>query len=78
MREKRLRLIVTFSSTTAAMAAEKHCIEAGVPGRLIPVPTQITAGCGLAWCTEIVQREEVLKVMHEISVKPEGIYEMTA
>ena len=49
MREKRLRLIVTFRTTVAAMAMEAYCLEHGVPGRLIPVPREISAGCGMAW-----------------------------
>lgn len=28
---------------------EKQCGLNGIPGRLIPVPREITAGCGLAW-----------------------------
>ena len=49
MREKRLWLVVTFPATTAAMAMEILCEKAGLPGRLIPVPREITAGCGMAW-----------------------------
>ena len=28
---------------------EKQCAECGVPGRIIPLPREISAGCGLAW-----------------------------
>ena len=49
MREKQLRLIVTFNTTTGAMAMEKACKNENLPGRLIPVPRQISAGCGLSW-----------------------------
>ena len=49
MREKQLRLVVTFSTTTAAMEMERYCLANGIPGRLIPTPRQITADCGLAW-----------------------------
>ena len=49
MREKKDALIVTFAETTQAMAVEKYCHENGLPGRMIPVPRAITAGCGLAW-----------------------------
>lgn len=28
---------------------EKSAMEHQIPGRLIPTPTEITAGCGLAW-----------------------------
>ena len=49
MREKKPALIATFATTTAAMAAECFCLTQALPGRLIPVPREITAGCGLAW-----------------------------
>lgn len=42
-------VVLTFSTTTQAMAMEKRCGENKIPGRLIPVPREITAGCGLAW-----------------------------
>lgn len=42
-------IVVSFSSTFDAMEAERLCQEAGVPGRIIPLPVQITAECGLAW-----------------------------
>ena len=50
MRPKELRIIVTFETTTAAMAFEseaKKCGRSG--GRLIPVPREITSGCGLSF-----------------------------
>lgn len=48
-RIKRDFLVVTFDTTTAAMACEDLCRREGLPGRMIPVPSQISAGCGLAW-----------------------------
>ena len=50
MRKKELKLVVTFHTTADAMAMEKACKEQNVPGRIIPVPRTISAGCGLAWC----------------------------
>ena len=49
MRQKKPTLIITFATTTQAMAMEKFCAENGLPGRIIPVPREITAGCGLSW-----------------------------
>ena len=49
MRAKERRLIVAFHTTHDAMAFEDFCVARGVPGRLIPLPRQISAGCGLAW-----------------------------
>lgn len=49
MRVKVDSLVITFPTTAAAMACEDLCIKKGLPGRMIPVPGQISAGCGLAW-----------------------------
>ena len=45
MRVRRDFLVVSFPTTAAAMA----CHGRGLPGRMIPVPSQVSAGCGLAW-----------------------------
>ena len=49
MRAKRPYIVLSFGSTVAAMAWEKHCTEKTIPGRLIPLPRELSAGCGLAW-----------------------------
>ncbi len=41
--------ILAFEKTTDAMAAESWCREQGLPGRLIPLPKEISAGCGLCY-----------------------------
>ena len=53
MRKKELKLVVTFHTTADAMAMEKACKAEEVPGRLIPVPRVISAGCGLAWAAPL-------------------------
>lgn len=57
MLKKKPTLIITFATTTQAMAMEKFCAERGLPGRLIPVPREITAGCGLSWKAAPEDRE---------------------
>jgi len=49
MRAKTPALIITFPTTAAAMEMESFCAANQLPGRIIPVPREITAGCGLAW-----------------------------
>lgn len=49
MRKKEQRIIITFHTTAEAMAAEKALKKTGISGRLIPVPRQLSSGCGLAW-----------------------------
>lgn len=52
MRIKQRKAILTFYKTVDAIAMETMCQKEGIPGRLIPVPTAITAGCGMAWCAK--------------------------
>lgn len=76
MREKQLRIIVTFQTTTDAMTMEKVCIENSVPGRLIPVPREITAGCGMAWSAPPEAKDEVCQIAERHRLGTSGIYEM--
>lgn len=58
MRRKVITTVVTFSTTTAAMKMEKMARESEFPGRLIPIPSEISAQCGLAWkCVEQSEEE---------------------
>lgn len=74
MLQKKLCLVVTFDATAAAMAAEKYCLERGVPGRLIPVPREITAGCGLAWKAEADQEEAVTAALEAAGIAYSGVH----
>ena len=74
MLQKKLCLVVTFDATAAAMAAEKYCLERGVPGRLIPVPREITAGCGLAWKAEVDQEEAVTAALEAAGIAYSGVH----
>ena len=74
MLQKKLCLVVTFDATAAAMAAEKYCLERGVPGRLIPVPREITAGCGLAWKAEVGQEAAVTAALEAAGIAYSGVH----
>ena len=74
MTEKKTWLVVTFYTTSAAMAMEKLCREQGIAGKLIPVPRQLSADCGMAWRGEVIQRER-LQALAE-GIETEGWYEI--
>ena len=74
MRAKEERCVVTFRTTTGAMAMECSCKAAGVPGRLIPVPRTITAGCGMCWSAPWESREAVEDLVMEAHLDVDGIY----
>ncbi|MGI6169822.1 MAG: DUF3343 domain-containing protein [Christensenellales bacterium] len=69
-RVKKPKLVITFFTTTAAMAMESVCDPA--LGRLIPVPGEIHAGCGLAWCAEPEHESTLLELMKENKIFYEG------
>lgn len=74
MRERSEKCVVTFSATAAAMAMEAACKKAGLPGRLIPVPRSITAGCGLCWAAPPSSREALEELVIEKCLEITGIY----
>ena len=69
MRQKKPTLVITFATTTQAMAMEKFCLVQGLPGRLIPVPREITAGCGLSWKAEPEQKETLEAALAQHDMK---------
>lgn len=75
MRKKELKLVVAFHTTADAMAMEKVCKETGVPGRLIPVPRSVSAGCGLAWCAALEDRERIVEVLENAGIEEEDLHE---
>lgn len=76
MRKKTKQLVITFSITTAAMAMEKRAQEMGIFGRLIPLPSEISAGCGLSWKTKPEEKEKMLVFLEEEKLKWEAMYEL--
>ncbi len=76
MRAKQPRLIVTFHTTTAAMAMEKYCMAEGVPGRLIPVPRAITASCGMSWSAPPEARARVEAAAATLGGAVDRFYEL--
>ena len=77
MRKKELKLVVTFHTTADAMAMEKACREQDAPGRLIPVPRVISAGCGLAWSAPPEAEDALRALFDRIGVAPQDIHHLT-
>ena len=74
MRAKELRCVITFPTTTAAMAMERAAKHQGLSGRLIPVPRSITAGCGLCWAAPMEAREALEEAVMDQHITISGIY----
>ncbi len=74
MLKKKPTLILTFATTTQAMAVEKFCAQQNLPGRLIPVPREITAGCGLSWKARPEEKDSLLTALAEAGLQWERDY----
>ncbi|MCQ2555659.1 MAG: DUF3343 domain-containing protein [Clostridia bacterium] len=75
MIKKKLRLVVTFRNTALALAMESKCKEKGMEGRMIPVPSSISAGCGLSWCAPVEMEEEYRAFIEQENLEVEGIHQ---
>ena len=76
MREKTPKAVVTFASTSDAMAVEAAARETGLPGRMIPIPSEVSAGCGLAWCVPAEERGALLDALESGGLAYEAVHEV--
>ncbi|SES95144.1 Protein of unknown function [[Clostridium] aminophilum] len=73
MREKKDYIILTFSTTRSAMRFEAFAAENGIPGRTIPVPREISAGCGIAWRMDVGAYGEYRETIRSGGTAPEKV-----
>ena len=71
MRQKHDRLVIGFHTTHDAMAFEEACLKSGAEGRLIPLPKEISAGCGLAWSAPLGAEDDLKRVLSEAGIEPQ-------
>lgn len=76
LRKKEPCVVATFATTTAAMQTEQAAREREVPGRLIPVPREITAGCGLAWSAPQTAEDALRILFAQTGIKPQEIHHL--
>lgn len=74
MQEK--RLIITFNTTTDVLMSEKVFKENNIFGKIISIPSEISAGCGLTWESKIELKEELIKILKENAIQYDNIYEI--
>lgn len=74
MIRKTEKLVITFFTTTDAMAMERICKERQADGRIIPVPGSISADCGLAWCAKTESEDALRTLMEEHGLRFQGVH----
>lgn len=75
-RVKTEKVVFTFPTTTQALRMEQKARERGSLGRLIPVPREISAGCGMAWSAPAAEREKLEQLAREHNIQTEGVHKL--
>lgn len=76
MKQKQLRIVITFHTTAEAMATEKLCRELQLSGKLISAPRALTADCGIAWSGAPETKEQLLRALADADIEIAGAYDM--
>ena len=78
IRREGKRLVLTFHTTADAIAVERLCKEQNIPGRLIPVPRELTSDCGMAWSLppEATAQLDAALEKHPIEIAARSILEL--
>jgi Putative Se/S carrier protein-like len=71
-RPEREFVVFLFASTHDAMTAETAVASAGIPGRSIPRPATLGAGCGIALRVAPADADRVASVLSEAGLPPAG------
>lgn len=72
MIQKIPRYLLTFYNTSGAIAVERFCKQHQIPGRLIPVPREISTSCGLSWAVAAEQEDCLSGVEEKFADEIEG------
>lgn len=76
MRGKKQYLVVTFFTTAGAMAMEAQAANAGIIGKLISAPRNLSSDCGIAFRTEPEFREMLEAMIDKEELEIEAIYNL--
>ncbi len=71
---KQLKTIATFPNTHAALAAERFVEEHKLQARIIPIPVEISAECGLALAMNPEIEEKFISLANENQLVYSQIY----
>lgn len=74
MKEK--RLIITFNTTTDVLRAEKVFKENNIFVRIISIPSEISAGCGLSLESEVELNKELIKLLKDNKIEYDNTYKI--
>ena len=75
-RTKSLKVVFAFARTAQAVYMEQCARKDNAPGRMIPLPREISAECGMAWCAPIEEKAALEQMAKKYGAEVEGVYEL--
>lgn len=70
------RVILTFSSTHRTIAAEEALLEGEIAHQIVPLPSWVRAGCGLALRLEADVLGRALEILETAGTAVEGVHRL--
>lgn len=77
MRIRQPKIVISFHTTADAIHFEKLAMHGNISGKIIPAPREITADCGLAWSSPVMEKENLLSLIQAEHLEVEGIHELS-
>ena len=71
-----MKCLATFDVTSMALMFEKQCCSAGFDVRIVPVPRQISASCGLACSYPCDRESEIMQLCEKGRIEISGTHRM--
>jgi len=66
--------VATFFMTHAALRAEELVKRAGIPGRLIPAPRDLSPDCTVALAFPASQKDRVQAILSDGGIEASGVH----
>ena len=76
IRQKTPHVVIAFDTTSDVMAVEEAAKTHGIPGRIIPVPTEVDAGCGMSWAAPINEHDALIAALQEHGLAYSSVHEV--
>ena len=71
LRKRVDKFVIAFHTTADAMKMESVCKKNDIGERLIPVPREISAGCGMAWSADPADEAALHELMEKNGIEPQ-------
>lgn len=76
MLKEELKAVVTFFTSSEAMALEKVCKKNNIKGELISAPRKLTSDCGISYAADIEERQKVEELLKNNNIEYDKIFEI--